>query len=539
MVAVTQSSYYQQIATYVIVAVFAASSGIFGFGTYGAEPSHDSIVFCANAAFARMVQDLQVVGASVWLFRMYDEKATDEIVMDFYQFTATLNLHAVLPWQLTEMRDEKVSDTGVLLDRACFWISLTFCMAVFVHMKVRFLRSLLIRDILKKNPDVDHEKITPRLRLFFPRVEGNALRFIMIPSVISATGYLGEVIINAGPEGKNNAEGILQVVYSYLWAFVLLGLQLYIAWNMVSKAEFVHGEHVFTEKEYEGWARKQKRRRAKANAPLHHVMHSMALDHLSSHDAGYWQSAPHRHFVQRFGTFLHPIRSLTSMSHHHVFEHLPAYVEFYRNILRITAVMACTSAGAAGIGRALAAAVAAGLMMLDAVLIIATHPYVTFSTNALCALTSLGIAAGYAGFFLHFNGDGDNMLEVAYTCHAAAAAASVLFEGSIVLFHFKHKSPPMPDIRHVEEYQPSVTQTSKKDDLEPWNMADQLDQTGTPLSRNEMVIEGSLGGLVIEVDDDEENGLANGSAKSNGSALGGIGGLLRSSFRFLSPSKNE
>ena len=165
----------------------------------------------------------------------------------------------------------------------------------------------------------------------------------------------------------------------------------------------------------------------------------LIAEHVGFRDTGYWVSnnefrtkSEMTFFVERFGSFVQPIKKLHGTQIVNIVRVVPAYTDLMRYAIRGMAVMACGYAGAAGGNRASSASIAAFLLVCDALLVVAIRPYGAFLTSACNAWVSFCIACGYWSLTSHFDNSSGDDTPVAAAWHVMAVVSSGLCEGAIV-----------------------------------------------------------------------------------------------------------
>ena len=438
--------------------MYGGAAALFGFGSYNAYPHYDAGLYSANAAFARMVVDLQIVGSALWLFRGYTEKGIHPVVVDVYQSMGTLNLHAAQPWNGARYKE---FDTGMLLDRTVWWVTLAMLFACSIDTVMYLCRRALTHRLMRASEGTTKEKlaVTTLFKVVFPRVQALALRFLMVPCMLCATAYLGETFIGRESDHlrSENTVGVPQALFAYSFVGILLIIQLYVALTMKTKAEFVPPAPEVHVEESDTAFRLFIRT---VLTPPQIVLRRIG-EHLGLRDMGHWQSKPFIFLVERFGAFIQPVRNGSGSLFFALTERTPAYIDFVRTVIRGLAVMSCATAGAAGRGRSSSASLAAFLLGIDAIVVFVVRPYSALLTNMLNVWVSFCLANGYWGLVAHFGKSSGDDTPVGCSWHTMAVVSSILSEGAIIV-PFLLKPRPRDAVKQLVDAQKKLTMSATK-----------------------------------------------------------------------------
>ena len=281
-------------------------------------------------------------------------------------------------------------------------------------------------------------RTSKRFDVLFPRIEADTLRLLMIPCTVTATAYLGEGFAGEHSEHKEfkNSLGFPAALYAYGLATCGMLIQLYVSLFLPYKARHVAPASLvsFSFDDLSTTAALTER----ASSYVAKFQRKLS-EHAGFRSTGYWTS-PNQfrtksemlYFVERFGSFVQPVKNLHGATMMNIVRVMPAYADLIRYSLRGMAVMACGSAGAAGGSRASSTSIAAFLLMSDAFVVVAIRPYHAILTSLCNAWVSFCIACGFWSLTGHFeNSDGDDT-PIAASWHVMAVVSSGLCEGVII-----------------------------------------------------------------------------------------------------------
>ena len=469
----SESTRSAQFAAFGAAGMFGGSAALFGFGTYNEFAEHDaSAVYAANAAFARAVVTMQLAGCSIWLFRFYEEKPTHERIVDIYRRLGVLNLHAAQPWNVDP--GYKAFDSGMLLDRTVFWMSVTMLFALLIDGCMRLTRFEYERRRLRESEGTTKEAwmLSRRFLVMFPRIELNAIKFLVIPGMLCATAYVGEGLLG-GKESEHlplyGTVGFAQATFSYMFPLVFWLIQLYVLTYFSKRTIYLEASpaelmaQTFDEdgkiaKEFTAQTNKQasiqKRILFKRYGPKNLTpseiwvwLQALVLEHLGSVPMGCWVSSPYTAFVERFGLLVATLRSTRSIFIIHIpfLDRAPALAESLRTVLHALVAMCCALTGCVGKERAPLSAMCAFLLACDVLLIITIRPYRSLLTNVACAWVSFCLGNGYWSFTAHFDpSKGGDDTPVSASWHMIGVVSSLLSEGMIVASALRMVAPSSP-----------------------------------------------------------------------------------------------